>query len=307
MLFVLLGLCIFFALATLETQIPTGQSAADQLVPIIQEAMQQDGKIVLIAGESPEDRDFVDALDSQLSVPGNRITRIIGESPRSVRQEIEGMASRGEIPAGIVGTRSISHWSLLQNRNEVFKGFEKVPLLLPRERTTSNFLKPANLKNVAGQSAVFAIIAIGMTLVIITGGIDLSVGSLVALSAVTCAMTIRDLCGGVSADWGGILIGVAAAVLACAIVGFLSGIMVTGFGMPPFIVTLATMSIARGLAQILAEGQSVYQVSDSILLAGGWQTVWNPQRSDCDDCALYWSTRTYDKNHAWTMVLCRWQ
>ena len=260
MLFVLFGLCIFFAIATLETQIPTGQPAADQLAPIIREAIQKDGKIVLIAGLSTDDKDFIDAIDKQPGIPENRMTRIIGESPRRVRQKLEGMVARGDIPAGIICTRSISHWSLLQNRDKIFNGLGNIPLLLPRERTTSNFLKPANLKNVAGQSAVFAIIAIGMTLVIITGGIDLSVGSLVALSAVTCAMTIRDLCGGVGADWGGILIGVAAAVLVCAIVGFLSGIMVTGFGMPPFIVTLATMSIARGLAQILAEGQSVYQV-----------------------------------------------
>jgi ribose transport system permease protein len=58
------------------------------------------------------------------------------------------------------------------------------------------------------------------------------------------------------------LAGAAAAVALCGLVGLLSGVMVTAFGMPPFIVTLATMSIARGLAQILSRGQSIYQVPE---------------------------------------------
>ncbi len=263
MLLVLLGLCCFFAVATLDTQIPTGAAAADQLIPEVKRYLGEANTVLVITGNAPEDRAFVTTLQEAFAEQKQSVRFLTGVSPRLVRQEFGKMATTGTMPSVIVGTRSVSHWSLLQQRGEKFESLRDVPFLLPQKTTSSNFLKPANLKNVAGQSAVFAIIAIGMTLVIITGGIDLSVGSLVALSAVTAAMVIRDLFGGVDAGPGGMMTGMIVAIALSAVIGCLSGIMITVFGMPPFIVTLATMSIARGLAQILADGQSVYQVPDS--------------------------------------------
>jgi len=272
MLLVLLGLCLFFSIATLDTQIPTGRGAAEQLLPRMREITNSGGAILVVAKSSPEDRDFVSCIQEEGRFSAAQVAVVDGDSPHSVRAELERRANDGSVASAIVGTRAVSHWSLLLDRGEKYPSWADVPLIFPRKVTSSNFLTPGNLKNVAGQSAVIAIIAIGMTLVIITGGIDLSVGSLVALSAVTAAMAMRDFFGGTDAGWGGMCAAVGAAVCLAALIGTLSGAMITWFGMPPFIVTLATMSIARGLAQILAEGQSVYQVPVSF----SWLAVGKP-------------------------------
>jgi ribose transport system permease protein len=124
------------------------------------------------------------------------------------------------------------------------------------------FLKADNLLNVANQIAVVAIIAIGMALVIVTGGIDLSVGSLIALSAVGTAIIVRDHGGGASASNGTLLWAVVAGVLACGAVGPAAGALVTRFRIPPFIVTLGFMMIASGEVFSLARGNSIYDVPD---------------------------------------------
>ena len=107
-----------------------------------------------------------------------------------------------------------------------------------------------------------------MTLVIITGGIDLSVGSLLALSSVLAGIFIRDFAGGAEASPGGMLLACLVAVLLCGVVGAFSGAMITQFDIPPFIVTLAMMLVGSGFAYILAKGQSVYQIPDSFVWLG---------------------------------------
>src|SRR5205823_964330 len=114
--------------------------------------------------------------------------------------------------------------------------------------------------NIANQIVVIAIIAIGMTMVILTGGIDLSVGSLMALSAVVAALLIRNVAGAEQATATGMILSCLAAMGLCAFVGLCSGAFITYFDMPPFIVTLSVMLIARGLAAMLASGESIYQV-----------------------------------------------
>jgi ribose/xylose/arabinose/galactoside ABC-type transport system permease subunit len=105
---------------------------------------------------------------------------------------------------------------------------------------TDSFLTTNNLSNVVRQNAFPAIIAAGMTFVILTGGIDLSVGSVVALSGVLCADAIVH-------GWGipsAIVLGVGVGIL----VGLLNGLVITRIGVPPFIVTLAMMLVVRGVA-----------------------------------------------------------
>jgi ribose transport system permease protein len=141
-------------------------------------------------------------------------------------------------------------------------------IIAPRSYRWPNFLKSENLLNIANQIAVIAIIAIGMTMVIITGGIDLSVGSLIALSAVLAARFIRDFAGGVSASTGGMVLACLTAALLCGMAGAFSGLMITRFRIPPFIVTLAMMLVGSGLAYTLADGQSIYQLPDSFIWLG---------------------------------------
>ncbi len=104
-----------------------------------------------------------------------------------------------------------------------------------------------NLVNVALSIAITGILAVGMTFVILTGGIDLSIGSVLAvagIAAAICAKTFGE---------AGVFVGVLAAVVVGTLCGFLSGITVARFKVPPFVVTLAVLTIARGLAFIIAD------------------------------------------------------
>ncbi len=133
------------------------------------------------------------------------------------------------------------------------------------------FSSPTNLINIARQISFEALIALGMTLVIVTGGIDLSVGSLVALTGVAAGVVMRA-----TLDWPAaacIAAGLAASTAMGAGVGTLSGAIITRFSVPPFIVTLAAMLIARGFAFILCEGEPVYELPPA-LLALGHGFVW---------------------------------
>jgi len=115
------------------------------------------------------------------------------------------------------------------------------------------FLSVMNLKNVLLQCAITTVAAVGMTLVIIAGGIDLSVGSLVALCTVVFAIVVGRVDGGL-----GILLGAFACLAAGAGFGVLNGALVVHVGAPPFIVTLGTMLIGRGLAFVFAGGRTIH-------------------------------------------------
>ncbi|MFL6133797.1 MAG: ABC transporter permease [Nocardioidaceae bacterium] len=108
-----------------------------------------------------------------------------------------------------------------------------------------------NLTNILVDQSFLAIVALGMTFVIISGGIDLSVGSVFAL-------------GGVVAAWGsqhGLLVALGAPLLLCGAIGLLNGLLVARAGMAPFIVTLASLLGARGLLLALSnEGETTYRV-----------------------------------------------
>ncbi len=114
---------------------------------------------------------------------------------------------------------------------------------------TPNFLSQHNLINILQQSSINACVALGMTLVIISGGIDLSVGPTAALSAVLTATMIVSGVPMPLAFAGGLLVG-----LAC---GFVNGALISIAGLQPFIVTLGTLSLYRALALIFTNGTPV--------------------------------------------------
>src|SRR6185503_2750392 len=114
---------------------------------------------------------------------------------------------------------------------------------------TPHFLTVSNLLNIAEQTSINAIVAVGMTFVILSGGIDLSVGSIVALAGVVLGTALQ---GGQPVY---VAVPLALAVgLAC---GLANGALISWGGLPPFIVTLGTMSIARGAALLFTEGRPV--------------------------------------------------
>jgi ribose transport system permease protein len=119
---------------------------------------------------------------------------------------------------------------------------------------SEHFLTLQNLFNLLRQLAPLALVSIGMLLVILTGGIDLSVGSVAAIGGMGVAMAMPALpFDGVAA----LMICVFGAVLFGALLGAINGALVAGFGMASFVATLAMMTMARGLAYMLSNGQPV--------------------------------------------------
>jgi galactofuranose transport system permease protein len=115
----------------------------------------------------------------------------------------------------------------------------------------SKFANTGNFANLALSSSFLAIIAIGMTFVIISGGIDLSVGSVYALAAVLAAY---------SSQWGSAA-GIVVPIVTCAVIGFAQGCLIGKLGLPPFIITLAGLLFARGLAfKVSDNGNTTYLI-----------------------------------------------
>ncbi len=124
-----------------------------------------------------------------------------------------------------------------------------IVLVVGAASQSSAFLTERNIMNVLRQVAPTGIMAVGMLFVILTRGIDLSVGSLLALGSVSCAL--------VAAGGTGTPVAVAAALGAGALAGAVTGVLVAYAELPPFVITLAMMTAARGTALILASGQPI--------------------------------------------------
>jgi ribose transport system permease protein len=125
---------------------------------------------------------------------------------------------------------------------------------------TPHFLTAINLSSVARQTAVINIIALGMTLVIITGGIDLSVGSTLAISGLFGSMAIKA--------GQPMLIAIAVGIGCGMLCGLMNGLMITRLRISPFIVTLGTLEAYRGLALVISKGLPVHEIPDSFSYLG---------------------------------------
>jgi ribose transport system permease protein len=268
MLLILILLCAFFSATTFEEQHPTGPAAARQLASTIGSAAGPGSRVVIVARDVVEDAEFAEELRRSLVGIDLAVVETIRGGPADARLAISRLAERGERVDAFAGNRVTAGWSIYPVLVGQYPSLAGAKVFRPEAYRWPNFLKAENLLNVANQIAVIAIIAIGMTMVIITGGIDLSVGSLIALSAVVTARLIRDAAGGESASTAGMVLAGLGGILACSASGLFSGLMVTLFRIPAFIVTLAMMLVASGLAYILADGQSINQVPDRFVWLG---------------------------------------
>jgi ribose/xylose/arabinose/galactoside ABC-type transport system permease subunit len=122
--------------------------------------------------------------------------------------------------------------------------------------TRPDFCSLYNTKTIVTQAVIFGIGAIGMTPVIISAGIDLSVGSLVALATVVTATVLKNYGGGDMGVWMPLWAAVAG-IAACTLCGFLSGVMISVLRIVPFIVTLGMMQIVRGAAKGISDQATV--------------------------------------------------
>lgn len=126
---------------------------------------------------------------------------------------------------------------------------------------SDQFLTVSNLTNVALQTSIIAVVAIGMTFVILAAGIDLSVGSLVALTgALAAGLAVRQGLGTYPAILLALLAGMAA--------GLVNGLLVVKGKMPPFVATLASMAVARGLTLVYTEGRPVAGIDEAFISIG---------------------------------------
>ena len=268
MFVVLVILCIFFSAVTFTEQAASGPAAASQLHNIMTRQFGAGTRVLIAASDQANDPAFADELEQQLRESGFAVLGAIKGGPKEARQAIELIQSRGEELDVIACSQVSSSWLVFSDLASDFSAIGEPQILKPTSYRFPNFLKTNNLLNIANQIAVIAIVAIGMTMIIITGGIDLSVGSLIALSAVICSVLIRDFAGGKTATVAGMILCCAAAILACGCVGGFSGLMITRFAIPPFIETLAMMLVGSGLAYILANGQSISEIPDSFIWLG---------------------------------------
>lgn len=123
-----------------------------------------------------------------------------------------------------------------------------IVLCLVASLLSDRFMSPININNILVQGAVMTVIAVGMTFVIIGGGFDLSVGSIAAISGIAAAWVMLET---------NIVFGLIAGVGVGAFIGFFNGLIVTKLNVNPFIATLGTMVLVRGLTFVVTDGQPV--------------------------------------------------
>src|ERR1043165_4397892 len=129
---------------------------------------------------------------------------------------------------------------------------------------TDSFATAKNLYNITRNVTFVAIIALGMTIVIITGGIDLSVGAVLCLWRMVLAVVMN---AGYSIE-----VGIAASVGTALVIGAFNGVLIAYLGFPPFVVTLGMLSIARSLAMVASNNTVVFEFGpdhDKLLALGG--------------------------------------
>jgi len=152
------------------------------------------------------------------------------------------IASIAKISAGTKGATA---------RQKIFAFSSLVLLIIAFSLLSPNFFQPYNLIAIMLATAVNGVLAIGVTFVIITGGIDLSVGTMMTFTAVMAAQTV--------AVWNlPVILGVLMALFIGTICGLASGIMVAKFKLPPFIATLGMSMLTKGLSLIIAKSKPIY-------------------------------------------------
>ena len=158
-----------------------------------------------------------------------------------------GAAERALVTQGASVARRTARFDWIR-RASVAMG--AIALFLVFSALTRTFYQPGNLVDIMLQSSINAVIAVGMTLVVMTKGIDLSVGSVVGVSSMVAASLLPH----------GMWLGVGAGLLVGLLCGFANGVLIAKLKLPDFIVTLGSMSIYRGFALIYADGKPIYGI-----------------------------------------------
>ncbi|MHB8898160.1 MAG: ABC transporter permease [Thermoguttaceae bacterium] len=275
MILVLLGLCVLFSILTLKRQMPEGAAAVRELTGRIEGRFQKSDVLVAVGAVNTVSAALAENVGRELTRAGYTATRVVVGEPRDLRAALDEIAGRGEAVAAIVTTGDTAKWRVIEQIPQRYEKSAAFELVTPKARLWPDFLKRTNLLAIVDRIVVIAVIAIGMTMVIITGGIDLSVGSLIALSAVTGTLVMKRL-GGLDAPPSAVLAGFVTGIAGCGLVGAAGGLVVARFKVAPFITTLSVMMMARGLAFMLTGGFSIYQVPRTLTWLGHGSTLGLP-------------------------------
>ncbi len=266
MLVILILLGVFFSILTIHEQQPSGKRAAESIARQISQSNDTYLKnILIIVQDNDDDRQLAALVEKLLSEDSTVKVKTLWGSPAEVKDSLTTCSEAFREYQGFVTTQA--YRPVVQSIKTQFPLYTAVPVVTPLAYRWPTFLLASNIRNVANQITVIAIIAIGMTMVIITSGIDLSVGSLIALSAVVTAWLVERM-GGIGASPLVLLLGSLGGMALCGGVGAFSGLMITRFNIPPFIATLAMMQVAAGLAYIISRGLPIYQLPENFVTLG---------------------------------------
>lgn len=158
---------------------------------------------------------------------------------------------------------------MIKNKNQIWADVKSkysiflvlLALFIVSALASENFLSVNNLSNISRQIAVVTILAFGQTILIISGMLDLSSGSVLALAGVLSISAYLST--------GSMIIGFIVALAASVGCNIINGLLVTKFKTPPFIATLAMMAMARGAALLYTNGQNIYQIQDYVKFGQG--------------------------------------
>lgn len=150
-------------------------------------------------------------------------------------------------------------WSNIKTKYSIY--FVLVALFIVCWLANDNFVSVENIKNISTQISVGTILAFGQTILIICGMLDLSSASVLALAGVL-SVSVYKLSGS-------LILAFAVAIIAGVVCNMLNGLMITKFKTPPFIATLAMMTMARGAALMYTNGQNIYQIGDYVKFGQG--------------------------------------
>lgn len=157
---------------------------------------------------------------------------------------------RAEIDEGVVSLRETSGLGVALRAQPFWVFVAILAIGVAMSFVSDAFMTERNMFNITRNFAFFGIMALGMSAVICTGGIDLSVGSLLGLCAIALGLTMQ-------AGWG-IWAGFIVCMGTAAVVGFINGALIAWLGMAPFVVTLAMLAMARSIAMVLSNNKMIY-------------------------------------------------
>lgn len=183
------------------------------------------------------------------------------------RRDGDGQASAGDASARRLW------WQAVTRRQETILVLVLCAMVLVFSLLNPTYFSSAVFGNILQDFGPVMLMAIGQTLVIITAGIDLSVGALLGLSGVTAAMVVRHTTEGGMAPSASILLGVLAAIGVGALVGAVNGLLVTRVKLAPFIATLATMSVCTGLTLLVTGGVQIAGAPREVITIGSTRVL----------------------------------